>query len=154
MKYIVLILALLFANQLRADILQSENGLEVSDTKGLFYILSFDNAPGLALTEQDISSQIELRLRAQGIRPVAVSKDPSKPFLHIIVIGNQKAFNIVVSFRRQVLFTVGEKAYTTTATTWEDGTSGTHGDNPDFIIRATLKYLDQFTAAYLKANDK
>jgi hypothetical protein len=39
------------------------------------------------------------------------------------------------------------------ADTWSDGTSGIHTNDPDFIVRAVEKYVDQFLAEYLRANE-
>ena len=139
---------------IHAESLESNTGLEVDDHKTLFYVLSLSNHSKMPITEQEVSSQIELRLRALNIRPASFLKRHGKPYLHVIVTLYDRGFNVVLSFRREVSFRVGEKVYRTTADTWSDGTGGTHINDPDFIVRAIIKYLDQFLADYMKANEK
>ena len=158
MKNLIISLVIIFAPLLRADVLKSPQGLEVSDSENLCYVLSLHNDSELPITSQEISSQIELRLRSLKIRPVDAFKKPDNPFLSVLISITKNQFNIHFQFFRTVNFTVAEKTYTTNATTWSDGTSGIHGrdprKDPEFIAQATLKYVDQFATEYLKANGK
>lgn len=152
----IILYILCLTTAVHCDALESKEGLEVNESKTLYYALSLSNHSKMIVTEQEISSQVELRLRQLNIRPVSYLKTPRHPpYLHMIVNIYDSGFNVHVNFRREVFFMIQDKIYRTDATTWSDGSSGRHdGNNPGFIMRIIIKYLDQFLTDYLKANEK
>lgn len=124
------------------------------------------------LTRADITSDVELRLRRQGLRildEAGLSKEPGGPFLHVTVTGRKTgspqvvAFVISLQFEQAVLPTryigrPGESAprleKSVFAATW--GVNGLGSSVPENLARTVRDglavFVDQFITAYLAAN--
>ena len=108
------------------------------------------------LAEQAVQDVVELRLRSAGIyggnRVVPASPEKGNGLLSIIVHTIGQAFSITVQFSRVVIesTTTGQIGV---AITWQGGTFGTHGGNRYFILDALREEIDEFTLAYLRANE-
>ena len=63
------------------------------------------------------------------------------------------AFDVDVKFYRSAFWNITADKYGRgLVSTWETGTTGTHGNSETFILGAVEKQMDQFLNAYLKAN--
>jgi len=140
----------------------SDTGLEIIDHENVFVLVEAvgEDARRIGLSSNRIESRVKIRLRQVGLRPVESyeRRDASYLYVNINIIGT--AFSINLSFIRDVFFyedsevSVGtEGLYKSRATTWRDGGTGTHANNPEYIISSLDGYLDQFLSDYLDAND-
>lgn len=131
----------------------SLNGLETSNYKNVSLLIESltEDAEKIGLTEERIKTKCELRLRQSGLNP---SSDRRFEHLYVNISVVSQALNIRIDFKRPVLFEVGKKRYRKMASTWCESITGTHGDNPEFIIQSLNELLDMFLNEYLKANSK
>ena len=133
----------------------SLNGLETSDYKKLKIGIEQLNeaAKRMGLTEERLRTRYELRLRQNGLEPVPVD-DQKTEFVYIVLHVVGRAFHTKVEFGRPVVFSSGKNLYTTSGKTWFRSETGTHGDDPEFIIQGLDSMFDEFLNEYLKANSK
>ena len=108
-----------------------------------------DDAAAIGLTEDAIEVAVRSRLRAARL----YSEDYHETaWSHLYVNVNvvDSAFGIGVEYRKDV------KDLATTlelpATTWDRGSAGTHGQNPNFILSNVVQYADAFIDEYLRVN--
>ena len=133
----------------------SLNGLETSDYKRVKIGIEQLNGAAkiIGLTEERIRTRCELRLRQYGLEPVPVSEQISEfVYIGIHVVGT--AFHTWVDFGRPIVFNAGKASYTTSGKTWFRSETGTHGGDPEFILRGLDSLFDEFLNEYLKANSK
>lgn len=154
MKRAILLLALISAPAGAQT--WSENGLETANYKYVAVVIENlgTDAHSIGLTEDRIRTHVELRLRSVGLRP---GKDvrKNKAWLYVNIDVLASAFNIHVSYQREVGFTAGNRSYRHHAIAWK--TVGHHGisvGNAAFIINALDIRLDEFLNEYLKINQK
>ncbi len=140
-----------------AQNLYDGNGLEVSDSMGIFVLVEglTNDAAEIGLYESRIKDKIELRLQQAGINIISKNEYIEGDYdyylyANILVVGN--AFNIKLEFKRTVYYTVDEKLYRKNAVSWDSGGSGTHGSNSEYIIDGLDRYMDSFINNFLKAN--
>ncbi len=133
----------------------SLNGLEASDHRKLHLRIEIQRSDidRIGLTEERIRAKCELRLRQAGLEPIP-STTPSGDSLEITVFIIGSAFHVEMQFIRDVLFEANGRSYYTTASTWQEGGTGTHGKDPEYIIRRLDECFDSFLNEYLKANVK
>ena len=130
----------------------SWSGLEVENYEEVYVLLDDLNPDALdiGLTENRIRSRVNVRLRQVGLKPTTDRAEAL--YINIIVVGG--AFSIVISFNRAVFFYKGDDLYIKgPARVYTQGSTGTHGRDPDYIISALDGLLDQFLSDYLDAND-
>jgi len=135
--------------------IQSDSGLETANYKSVAVLveeLSAD-ARRIGLTRDRIQTRVELRLRSAGLTP---GKGSSKnaAYLYVRVKLGGSAYSAAVEYKRQVVFITGNRRYVYTATTWESANIGTHARSVVYIMNGLDKLLDEFSNAYLKANQK
>ncbi len=133
----------------------SDNGLETANYKYVAVTVEDFTADAgeIGLARDRIQARVELRLRSVGLTP---GKDSTKngTYLYVNVHVADNVFNILVKYNRLVGFITGNRRYRQLATTWESGTTGTHGRNTAFIMVALDRHLDRFLNEYLKVNQK
>ena len=135
------------------------SGLEVDDYRRVKVVVEGppEAITRIGLTEERIRTRVELRLRALNLTPLS-EEDPRGEFLYVSVNGVGRAYSIHVEFVRDVTYFVADSGLTYTAlrslaASWTSGGStGTHGDDPTFVLNSLDQYLDQFLNEYLKAN--
>jgi hypothetical protein len=102
-------------------------------------------ADQLGLEYVDIKIVAEKRLQAAGIHS-RVSM--ARLYINLNVAGG--AFNVSVWFRKMVKDVSSGK--TNLATTWQDGVTGTHGYQGEYIFSTLSRLLDAFVEEYLRVN--
>lgn len=116
------------------------------------------------LTEGQIKTDTEIKLRAAGIRVIPtieeLRKEAGKPWLYIAVNTSYKptlrffSFSIDIKLQQQVRLERNPTVIIS-ATTWATGSTGAVGENDVQQIRGFVKDLvDKFINAYLTANPK
>ena len=108
-----------------------------------------EDATTIGLTTGAIEIAVRSRLRAARI----YSEDYSETawsFLYVTVNLFGPAFSINVNYKKDVkdLATMLEHR----ATTWNTGSVGTHGREPNFILSSVAQYADEFIDEYLRVN--
>jgi len=108
------------------------------------------------LTQSQIQTEVEARLRQAGIKVVA-----SSPYMLYVNVDTTKknmgsyAYNIYVSFEQPVTLLRDTKRVQTFAVTWSVGSIGTVGSDRLRDVRSDVSDLvDQFITAYLEQNPK
>jgi hypothetical protein len=109
-----------------------------------------DDAIKIGLAKERLQTVIELRLRKEGIKIVEPLFSPYL-YVNIRVVG--RAFHVYLSIREGVILE-RDKTISCLATTWWHGSTGTHTDNPEFIVSSLSELLDFFLNDYYKANPK
>ena len=106
------------------------------------------NATEIGLFEDDILTTVRSRLRGARIYS---SEAMHGPYLYVNVNVAGLSFNISVELRKPV--TDLETELTSPATTWNTGTTGTHGQESDYILQAIGRLMDIFIDEYLAVNE-
>jgi len=151
MKILLTAILLALGLNIHAEMIESKDGLEVANPACIDFVVSINNDSGHVLDKTSLSDLIKNHFKSGGIKATGLEKAPSSPFLHIIVTAYPQAFSILVSFHRKVSFSVGEKEFTTNASTWSDGTFGL-SSNQDLINKGVLLYIDQFIKFFKNSN--
>ena len=106
----------------------------------------------IGLTKEAVAVAVRSRLRAARIYTdgdITATEAPAAVYMSIGVVG--PAFTVHSRFAKAVRdIASGVSNY---ATTWDYGQYGTHGDDPDAIIRAASKIADRFLDDYLRVNE-
>ena len=68
-----------------------------------------------------------------------------------------RAFNVQVHFVRKVVFVLpfreeDDKLFGP-ASTWDTGSTGTHGNDPSYILSSVVRHTDKFIDEYLRVNE-
>lgn len=115
-----------------------------------------DNAKKIGLSEKAINNRVGLKLRSMGYTPLdwerTFSTYECMIYVNTLVVG--PAFHIDVEFKRFVEYEDANhrKRYSTVATTWKEGITGTHGGDRAYMLSALEELLDTLLNQYLKAN--
>jgi hypothetical protein len=114
------------------------------------------------LTEDQLRTDVELKLRLAGISVVSESESlyiPGFPYLYVNINGYVEeiglvVYNIEVELRQTVILKRNRSIEAVGATTWKTGTIGTVGlDKSSASIRNAVKdHVDGFINAYLSVN--
>ena len=102
-------------------------------------------AAEIGLTKEAIEVGVRSRLRAARLYDEEESQ-----YLYITVNVVGPAFSVNVSFNRHVLVTA--RRLRGIGTTWQAGSTGTHGNDPSYIRTAVSELIDSFLDAYLRVN--
>ena len=123
------------------------------DVKLLVESLS-DDAGEIALRKEDIETAVRSRLR--GAR---IYDDRTSAYLYVNINVVGIAFNIDVQFNRgvEVVYPFWEKPegifpLAGHAPTWQWGSTGTHANDPSYILSAVARHTDKFIDEYLRVN--
>ena len=103
----------------------------------------------LALDARDIATTVRSRLRGARIF------DDGGYWLVVNVVVSGPAFSVDVEFLRSV--EVRDKPEEAAelvglVATWESSSTGTHANNPGFILSAVAQHTDKFIGEYLRVN--
>ena len=104
------------------------------------------DAEDIGLQKQAVINAAESRLRSARIY------DPSVweyLYVHIHIVSG--AFHIVLHFNKAL--TDHWTSQTQLATTWKDGSTGTHGGDSQYILGALSEHLDTFLVDFLRVNE-
>jgi hypothetical protein len=120
------------------------------------------DAEHAGLTETQIQTDVELRLRQAGIAVLTEGerlRTPSMPVLYVRVSTYKRgeigvfAYNISVELLQFVL--IEHNSTHVTTTTWSTGALGIVGEQNLSLIRASIRdYVDRFINAYLAVNPR
>ncbi len=108
------------------------------------------DAQAVGLTKERIQLAVESRLRAARLYTESMEK-ASRAMLYININVVSYTFSITVGFNKWVTDLVNNS--NGPATTWNTGSTGTHGGDADFIIQYLSGHLDEFLAGYLRVNE-
>ena len=158
-KFLVIALLLFppvaYADNLKQRALRGLGGVEV-------LVETIDLEAGrLGLTEAQIQTDVELRLRKAGVRVLTEKESqetPGEPYLYVMINAfvdqtpTSVGFSIRVELMEQVTLARGFKAR---AAIWRTGAAGTVGTGNIRKIRESVGDLvDKFINDYLAANPK
>ena len=118
-------------------------------TRLLVERLSSD-ARAVGLTKERIQLAAESRLRAARLYTESIVK-ANAAYLYIRISAVGRAYHISVEYTRWVTDQVNNS--NGPATTWDTGSTGTHGGDAGFIIQDLSSHLDEFLAGYLRVNE-
>ena len=143
------------AIQLNSQTSSDSNELAIAEYKTLPILIEGNNDNNAAhLTKESVQTRVELRLRSAGLKPVAASSTPIPArtlYVNVNIVG--AGFDVDVKFYRYAFWIVaGDKSGSGMVSTWDTGTTGTHGNNETFILGVVERQMDIFLNAYLKAN--
>lgn len=121
------------------------------------------DAADIGLTEEAIKVAVRSRLRSARIyydvsarslfrrsylgRPQNF-KRPLFLYISVHVVG--AAFSVGVSLKKD--FRDASSGETGSATTWETGSTGTHGRSGNYILSSVSRHMDKFIDEYLRVN--
>lgn len=105
-------------------------------------------ADAIGLAREDVLVAVRSRLRSARI----YTTDTGTPWLYINVNVTSRAFSVSVQYRKFVLDYVS--GLTRSATTWDIGGTGTHGDDAGYILSLVSRYTDSFIDEYLRVNEE
>ena len=108
------------------------------------------DAQAAGLTRERIQLAAESRLRAARLYTESIEK-ANAAYLYININVGGPAFSISVRYQKLVtdLATNSDNV----ASTWNTGSTGTHGGDTGFIIQDLSSHLDRFLAGYLRVNE-
>ncbi len=107
------------------------------------------HAEKIGLTRTAIINAAESRLRSARI----YTDNPANPYsLYINVNVLRSAFNVYIALNKMLY------DYRTRldglATTWDNGTTGIHGQDSGYILSSISSPIDQFLVEYFRVNEK
>ena len=105
------------------------------------------DAKEIGLTEYSLRAAIESRLRAARL-----FDDEASSFLYLRVTVVSRVFDIVLDYRKMVYDLASEEFFKTS--TWDVGTTGTHGNDAGYIRSAVSEDMDTFILEYMKVNEE
>ena len=106
-----------------------------------------DDAGKIRLTRARLQAAVESRLRSA--RPYDESSTTAYLYVNVAVVG--RAFGIDLEYNKLVSdIATGELGM---ATTWNIGSTGTHGGDASYIVSSLSEKLDRFLVEYLRVNE-
>jgi hypothetical protein len=108
------------------------------------------DAQKIGLSEPQIRTRVELRLRKAGIVPLSAPGGPGYLSVDLFVRGN--AFSLSVSMVRFAVYGTAHASYQKLAKTWEKSGAGSHGQDTELLFSALDKLLDGFLNDFAEAN--
>ena len=156
MRYKEILLLIIFS-LLFYNVTFSENDVKSYPLKGINAIFVLieklpEDAIEIGLTSHRLKTVTELRLRREGIT-IKKESDISYPYFYVTVNVVGRAFNIELSLNEWVkLFR--NPSIECYARTWNHSYTGTHGNDPEYIVSSLSALLDEFLNDYYKANPK
>ena len=105
-----------------------------------------DDATAIGLTMEAIEVAVRSRLRAARLY-----SDDAWSYLYVNVNVVSSGFGIRVEYNKSVmdLATMLERR----STTWDTGATGTHGQDPNYILSYVVQHADLFIDEYLRVNE-
>ena len=102
----------------------------------------------IGLTIESIQAAVESRLRSARIY---TSDQSALEHLYVNVNVVGRAFSWSLEFKKWVYDFASESERS--ATTWDIGGTGTHGNDTGYILSAISSVMDQFLVEYLRVNE-
>jgi hypothetical protein len=133
----------------------AERGLEVEDPTVMPVTVEnvSPDAERRGITRERIEARVNAILRKNSLKPV--NEDQTRDyFLYVWVSVVGPAFDINVSFVREVSYYVGDQRKFTLGRTWTHGTTGVSQSGSDYILDVVSEQTELFANAFLKANNK
>jgi hypothetical protein len=142
-------------DQLAAQI-EKEN-LWIRNYRDVVVAIDVDDDGKLGITEDDVRTKVELRLRQASIRPHLSSEDWTKiggnGWVSVQVRTLGAAFSLDVIFMRDASWILPNSSPAShLSAVWSKGTVGVHGHDRAFVLSSVVDAMDHFLNAYLKAN--
>ena len=106
------------------------------------------NAAQIGLKRETLQAAVESRLRSARL----YTSRELAPYLYINVNVVGKAFNINVKYKKRVYDPASDNTFS--ATTWNAGTTGTHGGDAGYIRSAVSEIMDHFLLEFLRVNEE
>ena len=109
------------------------------------------NATDIGLTKDRLRITAESRLRSARLyTDSGEESNGAVLYINVAVLG--RAFSVAAQYHKRLLdpVTVG----ITIAPTWREGSLGTHGGDPGFIIQSVSEKVDKFLVEYLRVNEE
>ena len=104
-----------------------------------------DNAAKIDLTRDRIKTLARSRLRA-----ARVYTEELGTYLYVNVTVTKSSFSIAIDFKKSVKDLAS--SVSSSATTWNSGGVGTHGQDAGYILQSLSEYVDKFIDEYLRVN--
>ena len=101
----------------------------------------------LGLTEQRLQAAAESRLRGARL----YSSTRGAPYLYVNINTFSVAFSVRLEYNKLLFDAASVSSYP--ATTWNVGSTGTHGRSAEYIVSSLSGLLDQFLTEYLRVNE-
>ena len=120
-----------------------------NECKPVHYLVENLNSDArkIGLTEERLETVAELRLRSTFLYD---PKARSYLYVNVNVVG--RAYSISVEYRKWLYDPAsGEEGM---ATAWDEGSTGTHGRDANYISSAVSEHIDAFLVEYLRVNEE
>ena len=104
------------------------------------------DAAEINLSEESIQAALESRLRSARLYD---SVGIDRLYSRVNVVG--AAFSIELEFMKVVQDLDSDE--TRLASTWETGSTGTHGSDAGYILSAISRHMDRFLVEFLRVNE-
>jgi len=141
-------------DQLAAQIVRDE--LWVSNYRDVAVLIDVQDDSKLGITEDDVRTKVELRLRQADIRPhplVEHGKVGPRTWVFVQVKTFESAVALRIDFCRYVSWILANGSPASqSVSTWSADRLGIHGDNRAYVLSGINDQMDIFLNAYLKAN--
>lgn len=147
----ILLLALLLAPAAAGQDAKSDEHLRFelfNDCKPMYLLVEKlnDGAGKIGLTKARLQAAAESRLRSARLYDSAAT---AYLYVNVSVVG--MAVSIRLEYNKRVFdVATGELGV---ATTWDTGSTGTHGGDAGYIVSALSEKLDRFLVEYLRVNE-
>jgi len=114
-----------------------------------------EDGRSIGLSEELIRTNVELRLRRNGLQPLGGAAALLSGFyIHIQVNVLGPVYSVNVGFARDVSYTVSGKTHSATGKTWDKHNVGTHGGDPRFIVGIVADLVDMLSNDIYKTREK
>ncbi len=135
---------------------QGQDELKISGYDTLKVIVEYlpTDLEEIGLSTERVQNKVELMAQSVGLK-LRNPEDYSDKHLYVRINGISRAFSVDIYFNREVAFFAGDdfnSLITRYASTWNNGTIGTHGGDASYVMDAVEQYVEEFLNAYLKAN--
>ena len=111
---------------------------------------SSEDARSIGLSVERVTNSVESRLRSAKLFSSSSKNQRQSLYVNINVVGI--AVNISVEFHKRVFDP--RSGLSNYGTTWERGSTGTHGQDASFIISGLSELIDAFIVEYLRVNEQ
>ena len=132
----------------------SATGLELTDPASVQLVIDIGrHAEKYGLTQQQVRLRLDPALQKAGLKPLA---GPAEGRLELRIDSDSTGafFTVAVDFVRNVQFTAGTLKFSHPATVWSRSIHGSFNQNAGIVVLTVGQFVDEFMAAFLKANPR
>ena len=159
MKRVIFCLAI-FLCLSSTNFISTTTAKAISETRKRFQLFTYcepmfivvenlnQHALKIGLTMESIQNAVESRIRSARL----FDKHSGKAFLYVNVNIVGPAYSISVEFKK--ILSDPLSLVTWPATTWDDGSTGTHGGDSRYILSSISEHIDRFLVQFLRVNDE